>query len=376
VAGGHIFLLVRVQAAGGNVNALAARIAQTIAAEGPLSVAQFMTMAALDPQHGYYTTRDPVGAGGDFVTAPEISQVFGELVGLWCVQAWLDQGRPPHARLVELGPGTGSLMDDALRAAKLAPEFRQAVDVVMVDANPALVARQKERLADVGVSIAWRVQFDESLSDRPLFLIANEFFDALAIRQFVKASRGWCENMVTVDADMNLALALSPDPLPLHVPAERGDAPDGAVYETSPASTALAEELGRAIATHGGAALIVDYGYSGMGFGDTLQAVGKHRFKDVLATPGEIDLSAHVDFDALACAAERGGAASYGPVAQGELLAGLGILDRMMALRRQNPGGQAEIATAVDRLINPAQMGTLFKALAILPKGAPKPPGF
>jgi NADH dehydrogenase [ubiquinone] 1 alpha subcomplex assembly factor 7 len=358
------------------VNALAARIAGTIAAQGPLSIAQFMTMAALDPQYGYYTTHDPLGADGDFVTAPEISQVFGELVGLWCVQAWFDQGRPTPARLVELGPGTGSLMEDALRAAKLAPEFREAIDVVLVDACPALVTRQQARLADAGVGVRWQSQFDESLGDRPLFLIANEFFDALPIRQFVKTARGWCENMVALDANQNLALALSPDPLPLDVSAERSVATDGAVYETSPASTALAEELGRAIATHGGAALIVDYGYSVAGFGDTLQAVGEHQFRDVLATPGEIDLSAHVDFDAIARAAERGGAVSYGPLAQGELLAGLGILDRMMALRRRNPGGQAEIATAVDRLINPDQMGTLFKALAILPKGAPKPPGF
>ena len=356
------------------MNALAQRIANTIAAQGPLSIAQFMTMAALDPQYGYYTTRDPLGAGGDFVTAPEISQVFGELVGLWCVQAWFDQGRPAPARLVELGPGTGSLMEDALRAAKLAPEFREAVEVVLVDACPALVARQQARLVHAGVSVAWRSQFDDSLGDLPLFLIANEFFDALPIRQFVKTARGWCENMVT--ADRNLALALSPDPVLLNVPAERGEAGDGAVYETSPASTALAEWIGRMIASRGGAALIVDYGYSGAGFGDTLQAVGEHHFQEVLATPGEIDLSAHVDFAALARAAERGGAASFGPVTQGELLAGLGILDRMMALRRRNPGGQQEIATAVDRLINPDQMGTLFKALALLPKDAPKPPGF
>jgi NADH dehydrogenase [ubiquinone] 1 alpha subcomplex assembly factor 7 len=358
------------------VNALGARIARTIAAQGPLSIAQFMATAALDPQCGYYTTRDPLGAGGDFVTAPEISQVFGELVGLWCVQAWFDQACPVPARLVELGPGTGSLMEDALRAAKLAPEFRKAVEVVLVDACPALVARQRTRLANSGIPVAWRGQFDASLCDRPLFLIANEFFDAMPIRQFVRTSRGWCENMVTLDADQTLALSLSPDPLPLDVPAGRGDAADGAVYETSPATSALAEEIGRAIAARGGAALIVDYGYCGAGFGDTLQGVGAHQFRDVLASPGEIDLSAHVDFEALAGAAERGGAVSFGPVTQGEFLAGLGILDRMTALRRQNPGGQAEIATAVDRLINPDQMGTLFKALAIVPKGAPKPPGF
>jgi len=358
------------------VNALGERIASLIAAQGPLSIAQFMAMSALDPQYGYYTTRDPLGVGGDFVTAPEISQMFGELAGLWCVQAWFDQGRPPHARLVELGPGTGSLMEDALRAAKLAPEFREAVEIVMVDANPALVARQKARLANAGVSVTWQAQFDESLCNWPLFLIANEFFDALPIRQFVQTARGWCENMVTLDANQNLALGLSPAPFPLDIPSGRGEATDGAVYETSPASTALAEEIGRAIATRGGGALIVDYGYFGAGFGDTLQAVGEHQFRDVLTQPGEIDLSAHVDFEALAHAAKRGGAVSYGPVTQGELLTGLGILNRMMNLQRQNPGDREEIAVAVDRLINPDQMGTLFKALAILPHGAPTPPGF
>ena len=351
-------------------------IRRLIAIAGPMPLAEYMRLCLTHPEHGYYLLRDAIGDGGDFVTAPEISQMFGELAGLWCVQAWFDQGRPPHARLVELGPGTGSLMEDALRAAKLAPEFREAVEIVMVDANPALVVRQKARLANAGVSVTWQAQFDESLCNWPLFLIANEFFDALPIRQFVKTARGWCENMVTVDAGHNLAPALSPDPLPLDVPAERGEAGDGAVYETSPASTALAEEIGRAITSRGGAALIVDYGYSGAGFGDTLQAVGEHQFKDVLSTPGEIDLSAHVDFDALARAAERGGAAGFGPVTQGELLTGLGILDRMMALRHRNPGGQAEIAQAVDRLINPDQMGALFKALAILPKTAPSPPGF
>ena len=358
------------------MNALGERIASLIAAQGPLSIAQFMAMSALDPQYGYYTTRDPLGLGGDFVTAPEISQMFGELAGLWCVQAWFDQGRPPHARLVELGPGTGSLMEDALRAAKLAPEFREAVEIVMVDANPALVARQKARLANAGVSVTWQAQFDESLCNWPLFLIANEFFDALPIRQFVQTARGWCENMVTLDANQNLALGLSPAPFPLDIPSGRGEATDGAVYETSPASTALAEEIGRAIATRGGGALIVDYGYFGAGFGDTLQAVGEHQFRDVLTQPGEIDLSAHVDFEALAHAAKRGGAVSYGPVTQGELLTGLGILNRMMNLQRQNPGDREEIAVAVDRLINPDQMGTLFKALAILPHGAPTPPGF
>ncbi len=356
------------------MNPLARRIARLIESQGPLSIAHFMTMALHDPEFGYYATGDPLGAGGDFVTAPEISQMFGELLGLWCVQCWFDQGRPAPARLVEFGPGTGSLMADALRAARLAPEFLKAIDVVMVEVSPVLKARQEARLQNAGVKIGWRPQFDETLCDRPLFVLANEFFDALPIRQFVKTARGWCERMVVADGEEGLAFALSPDPVPLAVPPERGDAPDGAVVETSPAGEALAQSLARAIAAKGGAALIVDYGYAGHGFGETLQAVGDHRFADTLSAPGEVDLSAHVDFGALARAA--GGAAAFGPIGQGELLEGLGILERMSKLETRLDRGSSLIRSAVDRLINPDQMGTLFKALAILPVSAPKPPGF
>jgi SAM-dependent MidA family methyltransferase len=352
------------------VNALGERIATLIETQGPLSVAQFMTLALLDPSDGYYATRDPFGAHGDFITAPEISQIFGELIGLWCVQAWIDQDEPKRAQLVELGPGRGTLMADVLRAAKLAPEFLKSIDVVMVEASPTLRALQKERLKDCGVSVRWKDRFEAG--DRPLFLIANEFFDALPVRQFVHSERGWCERMVVADKGA-LSFALSPVATAMAV---EGDAPIGGVYETSPATLAIAEEIGHAVARKGGAALIIDYGYDQPGFGETLQAVGKHQFKGVLEAPGEIDLSAHVDFTAFAAAARRGGAQTFGPVGQGQFLEALGIGARTEKLALLNKNEASKIAEAVDRLVKPEQMGTLFKALAILPPHTPAPPGF
>ena len=206
---------------------LKSRIADLIEAQGPISVAQFMTMALLDPKDGYYATRDPFGAGGDFTTAPEISQMFGEMVGLWLVQAWADQGAPKNPRLVELGPGRGTLMADILRVAQVAPEFTADLEVVLVEASPALQAIQAEKLRGLGADISWQAQFDDSLADRPLFLVANEFFDALPLRQYVKTERGWCERMVTVlNDELRFALAPVPTP-PALVPPGRENAPDG-----------------------------------------------------------------------------------------------------------------------------------------------------
>lgn len=354
------------------MTALAQRIATLIAAQGPISIAQFMTLALHDPEAGYYATRDPFGTGGDFTTAPEISQMFGEMIGLWCVQTWHDQGKPVPVRLVELGPGRGTLMADALRAMRVAPEFLAALDVVMVEASPALHEVQKAKLAACGARIVWADRFEPESVDRTLFLLANEFFDALPVRQFVRVDTGWRERMVTADANGNLSFVLSPVPADGIVPADRGGAPQGGVAEIAFAATALAEEIGRAIATQGGGALILDYGYDKPGFGETLQAVESHSFAELLADPGQSDLSAHVDFLALAEAARRGGAASYGPTGQGAFLLDLGISARAEQLIQKDPG----IAAALDRLVNPKEMGSLFKALAIVAKGAPKPPGF
>jgi NADH dehydrogenase [ubiquinone] 1 alpha subcomplex assembly factor 7 len=313
-----------------------------------------------------------------------------------------------RAHLAELGPGRGTLMADALRAAKIVPEFLDAIEVVLIESSPTLRAIQRERLSSFthpphpalspnggesessnsslapaggvdrgeGAFVKWLDRFDESLSDRPLFLIANEFFDALPVRQYVHTPKGWCERMVTV-TDGKLAFALAPFPQAgLSIPQTRGEAEDGAVFETSPASTALAEEIGEVIARVGGAALIVDYGYAGSGFGETLQAVSRHLFAHILDAPGEADLSAHVDFAALAEAATHAGAVAHGPIDQSALLKALGIDARAAALRRANPAEADSIAAAVARLCGADKMGSLFKALAITPKHAPKPPGF
>jgi len=356
---------------------LKARIAALIEAQGPMSVAQFMTISLLDPQDGYYATRDPLGAGGDFITAPEISQMFGEMVGLWLVQAWSDQGCPKNPRLVELGPGRGTLMADVLRTAKVAPEFLAELEVVLIEASPALQQVQADKLRGSGADISWQAQFDDSLSDRPLFLIANEFFDALPVRQYVKTARGWCERMVTVlNGELTFALAPVPVP-PATIPADRETAPDGGVYETSPAAVALAEDIARIITAKGGAALIIDYGYAEVaGFSETLQAVSGHRFADALAEPGEDDLSAHVDFAAMAAAGRRGGAAVFGPLTQGAFLANIGIAERAEQLMKSNPERANDLLSATERLIGNEQMGRLFKALAFAPSAISDVAGF
>jgi NADH dehydrogenase [ubiquinone] 1 alpha subcomplex assembly factor 7 len=356
---------------------LKSRIAQLIEAQGPMSVAQFMTMALLDPKEGYYATRDPFGAGGDFTTAPEISQMFGEMAGLWLVQAWADQGSPKNPRLVELGPGRGTLMADILRVAQVAPDFVADLEVVMVEASPALQEIQAEKLRGLGADVSWQAQFDDSLTDRPLFLVANEFFDALPLRQYVKTERGWCERMVTV-ANGDLAFALAPVPVPSSaIPADRADAPDGGVYEASPAATALAEDIARTITAKGGAALMIDYGYGeAAGFSETLQAVSGHRFAEALTEPGEDDISAHVDFAALALAGRRGGASVFGPLTQGMFLANIGIVERAEQLMKANPDEAQKLLSAVERLIGNDQMGRLFKVLAFAPPSVSGMAGF
>jgi NADH dehydrogenase [ubiquinone] 1 alpha subcomplex assembly factor 7 len=355
------------------MTALADRIAKMIAADGPMPVSQYMTLCQFDPQAGSYAARRTIGR--DFITSPEISQTFGELLGLWIVQTWHNQGRPENPRLVELGPGRGALMADALRAIMAAaPELLMNAEVNLVEASPALVAVQRERLKNAATDIDWHDRFDESLTDRPLFLIANEFFDCLPVRQFVKTERGWCERMVVTDNGA-LSFALSPVPTTA-VPPDRGDAPNGAVYEVAAWAIATSEQIARCIAEHGGAAVLIDYGYDEPGTGETLQALADGKYVDVLAAPGESDLSAHVDFPALAKAATDGGAAVYGPVTQCNFLADLGIGPRAERLMIANPTQAREIATAVDRLVNPELMGALFKVIAIMPASAEQPPGF
>ena len=270
-------------------------------------------------------------------------------------------------------------LEDALRViAQLMPEFLTKVEVVLVEASPTLTAIQKDTLAKSGANIGWTAQFDDSLADKPLFLLANEFFDALPIRQFVKTERGWCERMVVLNADGALDFALTPEAVPSSlISTHRDGAPTGAFYETAPGATALTQQIADIIARKGGAALIVDYGYGAQaGFGETLQAVAAQKYAKVLEAPGDADLSAHVDFAALADVARESGAKAYGPVGQGELLEAIGIVQRAATLARGKLGSNPQIDGELERLILPDQMGTLFKALAIMPVSAPTPPGF
>jgi NADH dehydrogenase [ubiquinone] 1 alpha subcomplex assembly factor 7 len=331
-----------------------------------------MAIALGDPEHGYYMRGDPFGR--DFITAPEVSQIFGELIGLFFVQAWEDRDRPERFNLVELGPGRGTLMADMIRAAARArPRFAESVRIVLVETSPTLRRLQADALARS--SAIWASRFDDVPVDEPLFLIANEFFDALPVRQFVRSERGWHERMVTSDGD-GLRFVLAPDAAPPDlVPAQLRAAPLGSVYELNSAASGLIRTIAGRIAETGGVALIIDYGHLTTAVGDTLQAVKAHAFSDPLAEPGESDLTAHVDFDALAEAA-KGAGAVLGPVLQGDFLEALGLRERAARLKADNPDKTAEIEAAVVRLSDPQQMGTLFKVLAVYEAGVPSPPGF
>jgi SAM-dependent MidA family methyltransferase len=355
------------------VTPLHAELSRLIALEGPITVARFMALCLGDPRHGYYMTRDPFGAGGDFTTAPEISQMFGELVGLWCADAWQRMGAPGRVLLVELGPGRGTLMSDALRAARVVPGFRQAAEVHLVETSPVLRDRQRATLADCGVAIAWHGAIEE-LPEGPLLVVANEFFDALPVRQLVARAGRWHERLVGLDADNRLAFGLAPEPYSSPAPA----GPDGSIVEIHELGTRIAATLAGRIAAEGGAMLAIDYGYAGPATGDTLQALKRHAFVDVLSDPGDADLTVHVDFQALARAARSAGAVVDGPVDQASFLRALGIEARAQALsRRASDGGEAQ-RLALARLTDesPTGMGRLFKVIAFTQSGMAQPAGF
>jgi len=341
-----------------------------IKATGPIRLADYMAECLLHPEHGYYTRHDPFGAGGDFTTASEISQMFGELLGLCLAQSWLDQGAPSPFTLAELGPGRGTLMADLLRATKAVPGFHAAAQVTLVEASPKL--RDRQRAALGGHAARWLDTVD-ALPEAPLFLIANEFFDALPIRQFTRDPAGWRETMVGLVADA-LAFGLAPATPLAALDPRLADTALGEKIEVCPAAPAIIAELARRITAYGGAALIIDYG-GWHSRGDTLQALRGHAFADPLASPGAADLTAHVDFEALAQAATP--CAVAGPVGQGLLLTRLGIAARAERLAQNLAGAALEShRTATRRLTGPQEMGTLFKALALHPPGSPPPPGF
>ena len=354
---------------------LAERIARRIASTGPITIAEFMAAALADPEHGYYRTADPLGRQGDFITAPEISQLFGELIGAWLIDCWDKLGRPNPVQLVELGPGRGTLLRDALRVGKLAPAWLAAIELHLVEINPELRRLQAEGLAPYAPT--WH-EGPDTIPDGPTLLVANEFFDALPIRQLVWAGDRWRERRIGWDPAGGLGFTLSRDASPLGalVPTQIPDLIEGAVYELSPAAIGVANEIARRLSRFGGAALIIDYGRTQPEIGDTLQAVRKHLRVGALDEPGTADLSAHVDFASLRRAAREAGSATFGPVTQRAFLVALGIEARARALcRNATPAQAAMIEKAVERLIGLDAMGALFKALAIAPPGT-SPAGF
>ncbi len=357
---------------------LEAEIRRLITVAGPMPIADYMRLCLTHPQYGYYLTRESIGATGDFITAPEISQMFGELIGLWMAAVWQQMGAPENVRVVELGPGRGTLMMDALRAAKTVGNFHATIVAHMVEISPRLRDMQEQRLEDTGVPILWHTALAD-VPAGPTFIVANEFIDALPVHQAIKQADGWHERVVEIASDGNLVIGAAPDPLhhfDTTVPRGLHQPREGSIYEWR--SDAIALEIGRRVRTDG-IALIIDYGHARHGLGETLQAVAGHSFTDPLRAPGQADITAHVDFAALAHSAEIIGGRIHGPVSQGDFLRQIGIEQRAAALKtRASPENTAKIDGALARLTTagPKGMGELFKVLAIADPKFGLLPGF
>lgn len=348
---------------------LAHKIARLIEETGPISIADYFAICLADPEHGYYRAREPFGRAGDFVTAPEISQLFGEMIGVFLVHAWQAHGQPRDTRIVEIGPGRGTLMADALRTMeKLAPAMVATAGIHMVETSDRLRNVQRQTLVRHKEMVSWHDDFG-SVPEGFTLLVANEFFDAIPVRQFVKTQAGFRERMVTVDDAGELRFTIGPTGIDADLlPGKGKGAPEGAVFEAAPARTAVMLSLTERLVNHGGTALIIDYGHLQSAFGDTLQAVYRHDFDPPLARPGEADLTSHVDFEALAIAALAAGGHVHRPLPQGEMLLGLGLLERAGALGSGKDAlTQAALEDAVNRLAGEGAgaMGTLFKALCV-----------
>ena len=345
------------------MTALKNLLIRQIAATGPMTLADYMAQCLLDPQHGYYATRDPFGTKGDFTTAPEISQMFGEMLGLCLAQSWMDQGSPAKFALVEIGPGRGTLMKDMLRAAANVPGF--VPDVYLVEASAHLRAVQRDTLGDV----IWHDD-TSTLPDMPLFLVANEFLDALPIRQYRRAGPGWQETIVGL-SEGELSFGLRPATPELDHRLD--DTKEGDIVEVCPALPAIIEIISSIINNHGGTAIFLDYG-DWRSLGTTFQALKDHTYTHPFEAPGEADLTAHVDFEAIADASL---CATTKMTTQGVLLERLGVTARAQALATKMSGDALENHIAAhQRLTHPDEMGTLFKTIALYPQDAPAPPGF
>jgi NADH dehydrogenase [ubiquinone] 1 alpha subcomplex assembly factor 7 len=342
------------------------KLIEHIKENGPMTVAQYMAACLYDPDDGYYATRPAIGgANADFLTAPEASQMFGELIGLWCAHEWDALGKPAF-NFIELGPGRGVLMEDCLRATRRIEGFHDAANIVLVETSAPLRDAQAERIADA----EWALRLDDA-PPGPSLIIANEFLDCLPIRQFFRGEDGWHEKLVGLDEAEQLAFGLS-TPLP----APESDDEIGAVREIAPALDTIIYELERRLHEAPGRALFIDYGYVKPEGADTLQALRRHQKVDPIETPGEADLTAHVDFARVAQLAESAGLVVHGPITQGQFLRALGLEMRAEALSRANPTHAERLAREVNRLSHPDQMGALFKVICISSPNLPPPAGF
>lgn len=352
-----------------------------IALSGPITIADFMNDALAHPEFGYYRKQDPFGRDGDFITAPEISQMFGELIGLWAAVSWQQMGSPRKIDLVELGPGRGTLMADALRAVRNVPGFSDALTVRFVETSPVLRSHQQTAIMPYGIPATWHEAFDDipSRGNAPMIVIGNEFFDALPIRQFERGDHGWAERLIGVDAGTGALGFVRGQETPVTdalIPATlRGTAKPGDIFESCALAIAIADQVARRLNTVGGAALFIDYGHPHSAFGDTLQALKDHKFHSVLDQPGDADVTAHVDFAAIGRTILEADGRVGAVLTQGTFLRMLGIEQRAELLKETADAEQAKlIDTALARLIEADQMGTLFKVLIGYGRDTAPPP--
>ena len=345
------------------------RLRTRIHQDGPISIADYMATALYDPDHGYYMIGNPIGASGDFITAPEISQIFGELIGLWAAETWRTQEIAAPLRLIELGPGHGSLMADIFRTLTRFPGLSTGLSADLVEISPLLKTRQRQNLA--GYQVRWHDDL-ANVPPGPAIILANEFFDALPIRQFERLADGWHEIMVVVDADNRLQLqAIGNNPGDL--PDYANNLPVRSIIETCPQMAPVIDQIAARLHASGGAALVIDYGHAASLTPDqanwrgTLQAMARHGMVPVLARPGHCDLTAHVDFGQMKRLANAAGLQADGPIGQGPFLQSLGGDTRCQQLMAANPADAHDILNRYRRLITPSQMGQLFKVMVLTP---------
>ncbi|MEN9895226.1 MAG: hypothetical protein RIR97_1078 [Pseudomonadota bacterium] len=347
---------------------LADKIKSMIRQSGPISVRDYFALCLGDPDHGYYRKKEPFGVDGDFVTAPEISQLFGEMIGIFLIHAWQRHGKPENVRLCEIGPGRGTMMSDILRVIeKLAPDLFANLHVHLVETSDRLQKVQSQTLVEYKFKIDWHADFN-TVPDGFLLAVANELFDAIPIRQIIKMGSDFHERMVDLDELGNLTFALGPPVPDEDRPSLIGHYSDGTILEPAPDRAAFMQTICDRLIAGGGTFITIDYGSLASGVGDTLQAIKNHSFDPPLANPGEADLTSHVDFEALAAVARNAGLQVHGIQHQGDFLLGLGLLQRAGALGQGSSAlTQDAIRIAVQRIAGEGagNMGELFKVLAV-----------